>query len=215
MEPKPSNFNLPNTLTVLRILLLPLLVYLLLVGHGGVDNRTDLKHTDYPTYLAAIILFAVLAFSDLFDGWYARKYNKITEFGKLWDPIADKLLVFSCYAVFCYILQVYFWWIFIPVFIMLLREIVVTIFRIYRIKKSKRVIAANFSGKTKTVVQLLSITSVILFPLMSLFNPVYALMLLIPYAILCYGLILLATFISVFSGVQILMTKTTHEQEND
>lgn len=77
---KPSNFNLPNALTLLRLLLIPVFVYLML------NNQR----------MPALGVFLLASITDVFDGWIARKYNLITDLGKLFDPLADKLMVLSC-----------------------------------------------------------------------------------------------------------------------
>ncbi|NLM86493.1 MAG: phosphatidylglycerophosphate synthase [Clostridiales bacterium] len=79
---KPSNFNVPNALTMLRLLLIPVFIYLM---HIGLMRE-------------ALYVFVFASLTDLLDGWIARKYNLITDFGKLFDPLADKLMVLSVMA---------------------------------------------------------------------------------------------------------------------
>ncbi|MGI6726315.1 MAG: CDP-alcohol phosphatidyltransferase family protein [Christensenellales bacterium] len=76
---KPSNINLPNALTMLRLLLIPVFVYLM------AENRM----------MPALAVFVIASLTDIADGWIARRYNLITDFGKLFDPLADKLMVLS------------------------------------------------------------------------------------------------------------------------
>ena len=83
--------NLPNKLTVLRVLLIPFFVAALLWEHG--ENQT--------MRWAAVLIFVVASLTDLLDGKIARKYNMVTNFGKFMDPLADKLLV--CSALICLI----------------------------------------------------------------------------------------------------------------
>lgn len=78
-QEKPSNVNLPNALTLLRLLLIPVYLWLMFSGHT--------------TPALAVFVFASL--TDIADGWIARRYNLITDFGKLFDPLADKLMVLS------------------------------------------------------------------------------------------------------------------------
>ena len=87
--------------------------------------------------------------TDWLDGWYARKYNKITKLGKILDPIADKLLVLITFSVFVYLDVLSIWWV-VPIFV---REILVTIYRFIFLSKNI-VIAAAKSGKVKTVMQM-------------------------------------------------------------
>ena len=76
---KPSNLNLPNALTTLRLLLIPVFIYLM----------------DKNRMMPALAVFVAASLTDIADGWIARRYNLITDFGKLFDPLADKLMVLS------------------------------------------------------------------------------------------------------------------------
>lgn len=78
-QDKPSNLNLPNALTTLRLLLIPVFLYLM------AQNRM----------MPALFVFVFASLTDILDGWIARHYNLITDFGKLFDPLADKLMVLS------------------------------------------------------------------------------------------------------------------------
>ena len=82
--------NLPNKLTVLRIIMVPFFVFFMLTDVGGAANKW-----------IALAIFAVASLTDLLDGKIARKYNLVTNFGKFMDPLADKLLV--CSAMICLI----------------------------------------------------------------------------------------------------------------
>ena len=82
--------NLPNKLTVLRVLMVPFFVLFMLTDLGGVANKW-----------IALAIFVVASLTDLLDGKIARKYNLVTNFGKFMDPLADKLLV--CSAMICLI----------------------------------------------------------------------------------------------------------------
>lgn len=141
---KQSNFNLPNSLTVLRIALGVLVPYLLLTG-------------DFWAQVWSAVLFAIAAFSDWFDGWYARKYQLITRLGKILDPIADKVIVLSCFAALSdltHINMYSFYWV-LPIFI---REIVITVYRLlFLLQKRAEVVAAEWSGKAKTFMQMLTL----------------------------------------------------------
>ncbi|MFQ7160127.1 MAG: CDP-alcohol phosphatidyltransferase family protein, partial [Ruthenibacterium sp.] len=79
--------NLPNKLTMLRILLVPVFMVL-----AGVTQYGTASYTTNAWYLAAGIVFAVASFTDYLDGYLARKWNLVTDFGKFADPLADKLL---------------------------------------------------------------------------------------------------------------------------
>lgn len=81
--------NIPNTLTLLRIFFVPLLVAALV----SEDVRLQIGPLSIPNHLLALFIFLVAAFTDLLDGYLARRWNQITTVGMLLDPIADKLLV--------------------------------------------------------------------------------------------------------------------------
>ena len=131
--------NLPNKLTVLRIVLVPFMVAALLI--------------DFPlNNLAALALFGAASLTDLFDGKIARKRGLVTDFGKFADPLADKILVIS--ALLCFV-QLGLCDC-IAVIIVLLREFSVTSIRLIAASKGK-VIAANIWGKVKTVTQMVAI----------------------------------------------------------
>lgn len=128
--------NLPNKLTVFRVLLIPLFVLFMqpFMPYGDV---------------IALIIFIVASLTDLFDGKIARKYNLITNFGKLMDPLADKLLV--CTAMLCLMdidrLPA------IAVIIIIAREFIISAVRLVAASENV-VIAASMWGKAKTVSQM-------------------------------------------------------------
>ena len=136
--------NLPNKLTVLRMVLVPFFVLALL---------WPFPHH----YLVALILFGAASYTDHLDGKLARKNNQITDFGKFMDPLADKILVIS--ALVCFVsLGLCDVWL---VLLIIAREFMVTSVRLVAAGKGK-VIAANNWGKLKTVSQIVAIC-VILF----------------------------------------------------
>ena len=132
-----SELNLPNSITISRILTLPLCAYALF-KNGGEDSTWR---------LIAFLLFFVVGMTDFLDGKLARSRNTVTEFGKLLDPIADKALIGTA-LISLSILEILPWWVTI---VILLREIGITIFRFSVIKNG--VIPANRGGKIKTMVQ--------------------------------------------------------------
>lgn len=132
-----SEINLPNSITISRILALPVCVYVLF-KNGGDDSSWR---------IVAWWLFFIVGMTDLVDGKLARSRNTVTEFGKLLDPIADKALIGSA-LISLSILGDLPWWVTI---VILTREIGITIFRLAVIKGG--VIPANRGGKIKTTVQ--------------------------------------------------------------
>lgn len=139
--------NLPNKLTVLRVIMIPFFVFFLL-WQGG-ENRTF--------RLIALALFIIASLTDLLDGKIARKYNLVTNFGKFMDPLADKLLV--CSALICLIElgELPAW----MVLIIISREFIISGFRLVA-SDNGVVIAASYWGKFKTTFQMLMIIVLIL-----------------------------------------------------
>lgn len=132
-----SKMNLPNKLTVLRVILIPFFIYFLM-------------YTPYK--YAALAIFIVASLTDLLDGKIARKYNLVTNFGKFMDPLADKLLV--CAALICFVEQsVLPSWM---VIIIISREFIISGFRLVAVEQGV-VIAANYWGKVKTTCQMIMI----------------------------------------------------------
>ena len=135
--------NLPNKLTMARILLVPLFVAAMLIP--------------FPMHnLAALVLFAVASITDMFDGKIARKRNLITDFGKFADPLADKILVLA--AMLCFVQNGLCDC--VAVIIVLLREFAVTSIRLIAAAKGE-VVAANIWGKVKTVTQMTAIIAIL------------------------------------------------------
>lgn len=132
--------NTPNKLTILRILLVP--VCLLLAGYGY--------------NIPAAVVFALACITDTLDGYLARKNKLITNFGKFADPIADKILVLSMMIVLCRKQLLPVW---LPV-ILVFRELLVDGLRMVAAEQG-RVVAAGWSGKTKTVCQMVLIVWVL------------------------------------------------------
>jgi len=134
--------QIPNILTVIRFLLVPLFLYFVFISQSY--NRISI----------ALAIFIVASFTDYLDGMLARRMNVISDFGKIMDPLADKLLVLSALTGLCWLPpfrlpQIIF-------YVILLRELLITILReIYQ--KKGIVIAADKLGKLKTVMQMLGI----------------------------------------------------------
>jgi CDP-diacylglycerol--glycerol-3-phosphate 3-phosphatidyltransferase len=133
--------NLPNSLTVLRLAIVPLFAYLLLADGGLGDTGR----------YWATLAFAVAIITDRYDGMIARRTNQVTEFGKLADPIADKALTGTA-LIGLSILGLLPWWVTGAI---LVREVGVTLLRFWVIRDG--VIASSRGGKLKTVVQALAI----------------------------------------------------------
>ena len=136
--------NLPNKLTLFRVILIPFFVFFLLLGNV-LDDNIVLR-------IFADIIFIVASLTDMLDGKIARRYNLVTNFGKFMDPLADKLLV--CSAMICLVAtkQLFAWF----VIIIVAREFIISGFRLIAAENGI-VIAANIFGKIKTVTQMIMI----------------------------------------------------------
>ena len=133
--------NLPNKLTIARIIAVPFYILFHLTGH----------------YIIALILFILAAVTDYFDGMIARKYKLTTNFGKIMDPLADKILVYSAFCIF--VAQgIVPPWMFA---IILAREFLVAGVRTVAASEGI-VIAADMSGKIKTVLQMIAVPLLLL-----------------------------------------------------
>ena len=137
--------NLPNKLTIMRVILIPFFVVFMLTDLGGAASK----------YIA-VGIFIVASLTDLLDGKIARKYNLVTNFGKFMDPLADKLLV--CSALICMIeLRELPAWM---VIIIISREFIISGFRLVA-SDNGVVIAASYWGKFKTTFQMIGVVLLI------------------------------------------------------
>ena len=136
--------NLPNKLTVLRVIMIPFFVLFMLTNLAGAANK----------YIA-LAIFCLASFTDFLDGYLARRDNLVTNFGKFMDPLADKLLV--CSALICLIPRLPAW----VVVIIIAREFIISGFRLVA-SDNGIVIAASYWGKFKTVSQMAMVILMIL-----------------------------------------------------
>ncbi|MDR1765629.1 MAG: CDP-diacylglycerol--glycerol-3-phosphate 3-phosphatidyltransferase [Lachnospiraceae bacterium] len=139
--------NLPNKLTILRILMIPFFVAFLLWQGGAL----------YVCRVAAAGIFAVACLTDTLDGWIARKYGLVTNFGKFMDPLADKLLVCAALVGLVSLGLAPAW----VVIVIISREFVISGFRLVASDKGV-VIAAGVWGKLKTVFQMAAVILLVL-----------------------------------------------------
>jgi CDP-diacylglycerol--glycerol-3-phosphate 3-phosphatidyltransferase len=134
--------NLPNQLTVARIIATPIFMATLLI---------DFEYK----YLVSLVLFVLSCLSDYVDGHLARKYNIVTSFGKFLDPLADKMLISTAFIGLMHLgigegIS-------IILFITLFREFLVSSLRLVTVSSGGKVVAANFWGKAKTVCQMVGV----------------------------------------------------------
>ena len=183
--------NLPNKLTLLRILIVPIIV---IIPFFRVLNETILFTIDNSfskTYfslanLLVLVFFIIASITDYFDGHLARKNNQITDFGKLMDPLADKILVVATLIVLLEWGRMYGW----AIILIVAREFLVTGIRQLGVAKGQ-VIAASYFGKAKTVTQMITIIYLLVFA--PNFNSVTG--------IIGFSLIILATILTIASGL--------------
>ena len=138
--------NLPNKLTILRVIMIPFFVLTLL--YDGGENQTL-------RYVAAAI-FIIASLTDMLDGKIARKYNLVTNFGKFMDPLADKLLVCSALICLVELKELPAW----MVIVMISREFVISGVRLVA-SDNGVVIAASYWGKFKTTFQMIAVVLLI------------------------------------------------------
>lgn len=139
--------NLPNKLTIFRIILVPIMVIIPLLGING-------KLSGIPIELIIIdSIFIIASITDKLDGYLARKKHQVTSFGKFLDPLADKILVLAAMMMLVEMQKLPAW---IPI-IVLAREFVVSGYRLIAVEQGGEVIAASKWGKLKTVTQMIAI----------------------------------------------------------
>lgn len=158
--------NLPNQLTVARLIMVPVVMALMIMERN----------------IAALVVFAIASLTDFLDGYLARKHNLVSSFGKIMDPLADKLLTFGALITFIQLDVVSVW---APV-IIIAREFFVTSMRVVAVAKGK-VIAASWWGKIKTNVQL--------------FAMMFAMLLYKGYPVIAGGLIWVAAIFTIASWI--------------
>ncbi len=187
---KKSSMNLPNTLSVIRCLLVPVFVAsLLLLRNAGVLG-----------YIIPALVYGLTALTDMLDGKIARKHNLITDFGKFIDPLADKFMVLSSMiSILVWMLlrgkttmALIFVWV---VLVILLRELGVTSIRLVVAGRSGIVVAASILGKIKTVSQMVGTLIILLEPAVPVLGE---------YGILTYIAMAVMCFTTIFSGIDYL-----------
>ena len=151
-----AKINIPNRLTIIRILLVPVVVAVYLCMDptiGVIDEASGLALRD----VIAFVIFAVASITDFFDGMLARKSNWITSFGKFADPIADKMLVNTVLILMVYFHQANV----IAVLLMIARDLIVDGLRMSA-ANSGEVVSAGIFGKLKTVLQMFALVFLLL-----------------------------------------------------
>ena len=187
---KRSSMNVPNTLSLIRVCLVPVFVATLLF----------MRNIEIWGFVVPAIVYGLTALTDMLDGKIARKYNLITDFGKFIDPLADKFMVLSSMITILLwmilrgniTLALVFVWV---VLIILLRELGVTSLRLVVAGQSGIVVAASIFGKIKTVSQMVGTVVLIIEPVIPYFSENH---------ILSYVFMALMAFTTLFSGIDYL-----------
>ncbi len=177
--------NLPNKLTILRLILIPVFTAVFFISAIPYN------------YLISAVIFALAAFTDFLDGYIARKYNLVTNLGKFLDPIADKVLVSTALIIMLVVDTILPFYGAIAVAIILARELIVSGFRMVAASKGM-VLAADKSGKIKTVFQDLAI--LVLLVGADVMSGLYSVVNIIGLAMLG-----VATLLTIVSGVEYLV----------
>ena len=201
--------NLPNTLSLIRVLLVPVFVATLIF----------MRDIQWWGIIVPAIVYALTALTDMLDGKIARKYNLITDFGKFIDPLADKFMVLaSSISILVWMIlagelleSLIFMWV---VLIILLRELGVTSLRLVVAGKSGIVVAASLLGKMKTVSQMVGTVLIIFEPIFSYFTANEFCAFMWDYHIVAYVMMAIMTFTTIFSGIDYLRALLPHVDTN-
>lgn len=176
--------NIPNKLTLLRILSVPVFLVLMVAIKWESDTVSR---------IVCASLYVLICITDFLDGIIARKYNMITNFGKFLDPLADKFIVFAALlgilVKYTYLSRVFIW----AAAVVMFRELAVTSMRLIIAGRNNLVIAASWLGKFKTFSQMVCIVTIILEPVIF---PFFA-----ESHILSYVMIGVMTFMTLWSGI--------------
>ena len=157
MADKKQGMNLPNKLTVLRIILVPVFIVIMMLPHSVLDWKWSA--------LIGAAIFTVASLTDMLDGKIARKYNLVTDFGKLMDPLADKFMVIGALTAIVYRVDGAMRTLFtVALLVVIFRELAVTSLRLVASSSSGVVVAANMLGKIKTVTQIVCVVAALVEP---------------------------------------------------
>jgi CDP-diacylglycerol--glycerol-3-phosphate 3-phosphatidyltransferase len=181
-------FNLPNIITMARIIFVPLFIWTLV----------EFSNPESPMRWISVLVFIIIMSSDGIDGAIARRRGLVTNLGKLLDPIADKALLGGALVTLSILGEVS-WWI---TAIIMVRELGITVYRLVVVRK--KVVAASSGGKLKTIFQGIMVGFVVS-PLTAWFSDWYL--------IFEMGLIYLATALTVYSGAQYVIAASRSQKK--
>ena len=180
--------TVPNQLTILRILLTPVFLFLYLQPDSGQQ-------------LAGTVIFFIAAATDWYDGYVARRFNIITRWGQFMDPLADKILISSALIVFAYMGYLYWW----MVLVIVLRDFLITFLRMYALHHGKSIVTRQIA-KWKTTFQMTAVFILLLYSnideILISYPP--------PYLHWISLTFLAVTALTLFSGFQYLIENRSH-----
>lgn len=185
---KLSDFkiNIPNVLSLSRVILIPLFIFFL-------SKKT------IPGWFGALAVFGIASFTDLLDGWSARKLGLESEFGKFFDPLADKVLVISALIAILILdpyLQIFDLWM---IFVIAGRDVLITVMRYMAIRRGRPLRTSRF-GKLKTAFQMVSIGIILMIYI------VKSSKLFVTHESLPYWIMVSVTVLTALSGLRYLIT---------
>jgi len=187
---RQKSFNLPNSITGVRILMVPVFVWLLVNSSTSINSANRWW---------ALVVFVVAISTDGLDGYLARKRGLVTNLGKILDPIADKALIGGALVTLS-ALGAVDWWL---TALLLVRELGITFYRFAVIRK--RIVAASGGGKLKTVLQAITV-GLLLAPMTGVWSGWYKTMTL--------GMLYLTLIVTVYTGLQYLVAATKHADDD-
>ena len=183
--------TLPNQLTILRIILTPVFLYLFL-------------SKDPFLIQVSLIVFFIAALTDWYDGWLARKFNYITDWGKFWDPLADKILTSTAFLGFVFVGLLQLWMVVLIIF----RDLIVTLLRVYAENRGYNFVTSYYA-KWKTVLQMVFLYYLLLLygglNTIEIYSENKNLFSQLSNKNLIYAIMLVITIITVHSGVTYLL----------
>ncbi|QKJ99463.1 MAG: CDP-diacylglycerol--glycerol-3-phosphate 3-phosphatidyltransferase [Ignavibacteriota bacterium] len=183
--------TLPNQLTILRIILTPVFLFFFL--------------SDDSTYIQISLgIFLVAALTDWYDGWLARKFNYITEWGKFWDPLADKILTSAAFIGFVLVGFLQLW----MVVLVIIRDLLITLLRIYAENRGYNFVTSYYA-KWKTVFQMVFLYYLLLLYVglhtAQIMNDYQDILKILSNQKFIYSTMLIITVITVHSGVSYIV----------
>ena len=183
--------TLPNQLTILRIILTPVFLFFFLS-----EDKTFIQ--------ISLAIFLVAALTDWYDGWLARKFNYITDWGKFWDPLADKILTSAAFIGFVLVGLLPFW----MVILIIVRDLMITLLRVYAESRGYNFITSYYA-KWKTVFQMIFLYYLLILYVglntPQIYNNYKDLFTFLSNQKLIYTAMLLITIITVHSGVSYII----------